>query len=555
MKVLSVLCTLSWWSLFAGPLQAAEAELPPDWENPKLFDVGKEPPHATLMPYPDVKSALRGDRSASPYFRSLGGKWKFHWVPKPADRPKDFYKLDYDTGAWAEIPVPSNWQLHGYGIPIYVNVRYPFSPADPPRIPHDNNPVGSYRRSFTLPESWDGRHVFLHFDGVESAFYLWINGRKVGYSQGSRTPAEFNVTPYLKPGENLLAVEVYRWSDGSYLEDQDFWRLSGIFRDVYLFSTADLHVRDFWTRTELDKQYKDATLKLNVKLRNYGGQARHGKIEAVLLEEYRKPKRSAQETWLVSVSTRPLFEPLTKSFDAAPGGEVSLNFAQPVANPKKWTAETPNLYTLLLVVKDDAGKVIEVVPSQVGFRQVEIRDGQLLVNGKAVLLKGTNRHEHDPDTGHTVSRQSMLRDVKLMKQFNINAVRTSHYPNTPLWYELCDRYGIYLIDEANVESHGMGYGAASLAKDPLWKEAHLDRTIRMVQRDKNHPSVIIWSLGNEAGDGVNFTATSNWIRQHDPTCRCITSGRAADPTRISFVRCIRRPANSNPTAASRKTAP
>ncbi|MBN2474681.1 MAG: DUF4981 domain-containing protein [Pirellulales bacterium] len=510
MKTFAVTLALCSW-IFAGTAPAADAPPPLAWENPTLFDVGKVPPHATLMPYPDVASALRDDLAASPYFQSLHGKWKFHWAPRPADRPMDFYQVGFDAGGWDEIPVPSNWQIHGYGIPIYVNIRYPFSPTDPPHIPHDNNPVGSYRRTFTLPDSWQGRHVFLHFDGVESAFYLWINGQKVGYSQGSRTPAEFDITSYLQPGENLLAAEVYRWCDGSYLEDQDFWRLSGIFRDVYLFSTGDLRIRDFWARTDLDENYENATLNLTVKLRNHGGQPVGGQLEAVVVDPSAEPSPTAGGT------LRALSPPLRRSIDVPPGEEISLDLSQTVKNPKKWTAETPNLYTLLLVLKNAEGKPIEAVPCRIGFREVEIRDGELLVNGKAVLLKGTNRHEHDPDTGHTISRESMIRDIELMKRFNINAVRTSHYPNAPLWYDLCDHYGLYLIDEANIESHGMGYGRGSLAKDPVWKEAHLDRTIRMVQRDKNHPSVIVWSLGNEAGDGVNFTATADWIRQNDPT--------------------------------------
>jgi len=497
----------------------AAGQQPPDWENPKVFDVNKEPPHATLTPYADVKSALLDDRARSPFVRSLGGSWKFQWVARPADRPMDFYRPDYDAGGWDEIPVPSNWQMHGYGLPIYVNIKYPFSPAQPPRIPHENNPVGSYRRTFTVPDDWKGRRVFLHFEGVESAFYLWINGRKVGYSQGSRTPAEFDVTAYLKPGENLLAVEVYRWCDGSYLEDQDFWRLSGIFRDVYLYSTPELHVRDFSVETDLHDDYRDATLKLGVKVRNYGARPLAGQLEAVVVDpEFRRSPSAEPAGSPPHGATVPaLFPPIRKSLDVPPGEEVSFDFSQEVKAPEKWTAETPNLYTLLLVLKDSDGKPIEVIPCRIGFREVEIRGGQLLVNGKAVLLKGTNRHEHDPDTGHAISRESMIGDIELMKRFGINAVRTSHYPNAPLWYELCDRYGLYLIDEANIESHGMGYGAASLAKNPVWKEAHLDRTIRMVRRDKNHPSVIIWSLGNEAGDGVNFTATADWIRENNPT--------------------------------------
>ncbi|MBN2292293.1 MAG: beta-galactosidase, partial [Pirellulales bacterium] len=489
----------------------------PDWENPKIFAVNKLPPHATMMPYADARTALKGDCAASPFFLSLNGPWQFNWAPKPADRPKDFYKPEFDAGGWKTIPVPSNWQMHGYGIPIYVNIKYPFSPSDPPHIPHDNNPVGSYRRTFIVPESWDGQRVLLHFAGVESAFYVWVNGRKVGYSQGSRTPAEFDITPYLKKGENLLAVEVYRWSDGSYLEDQDFWRLSGIFRDVYLLATPSVHVADFWARTDLDDRYEDATLKLNIQLANQSKKQTRASVEVVLLEETRQANPSNAAGPLTQITTRPVAKPWTRQVDIKPGETVSVNLEEKITNPEKWTAEAPNLYALLIVVKDDQGKVIEVIPSRIGFREVAIADGQLLVNGKPVILKGVNRHEHDPVTGHTVSRESMIRDIRLMKQSNINAVRTSHYPNVPLWYELCDRFGLYVTDEANIESHGMGYGAKSLAKDPEWKEAHLDRTQRMVERDKNHPSVIIWSLGNEAGDGVNFTATSNWIRRRDPS--------------------------------------
>jgi len=473
-----------------------------DWENPEMIGLNKEPPHATLLPFVDAKSAAMGNEKDSPYFLSLNGQWKFNWVGKPSERPLDFHGKGFDDSGWDEIPVPSNWQMHGYGIPIYTNIPYPFEKADPPHIPHDNNPVGSYRRMFRIPEDWQGRRVFLHFGGVESAFYLWVNGKKVGYSQGSRTPAEFDVTPYTQVGENLLAVEVYRWSDGSYLEDQDFWHLSGIFRDVYLFSTSSLHIRDFWVVTDLDENYEDAAVNVNVKVRNYMDRPFLCKVETVLLD--------SEEKLVVG--------PVEKEVSIEAGKEGSLDFKRSVENPKKWSAEYPHLYTLLLTLKDHPGDVIEVISCQVGFREVEIKEGQLLVNGMPILIKGVNRHEHDPDTGHTISEESMIRDIRLMKQFNINAVRTSHYANDPKWYALCDRYGLYLIDEANIESHGMGYKPErTLANKPEWKKAHLDRTIRMIERDKNHPSVIIWSLGNEGGDGPNFEATSAWIHGRDPT--------------------------------------
>ncbi|HFB98617.1 MAG TPA: beta-galactosidase, partial [Bryobacterales bacterium] len=504
------------------PLLLAAGLAPPlavnDWENPEVIGKNKEPAHATLMVYPDAASAKEGRREASPFFRSLNGTWKFHWVPRPEDRPRRFYEPGYDDGCWDEIPVPSNWQMLGYGYPHYTNIVYPFK-KDPPRIRHEHNPVGSYRRTFTVPEHWKGRQVFLHFDGVESAMYVWVNGREVGYSEGSRTPAEFNITRYLRPGENLLAAEVYRFSDGSYLEDQDYWRLSGIFRDVYLFSTPRLHVRDFWVTTPLDEDYRDATLKLNVKLRNYTERDAAGSVEAVLLDA-----DGATVAALEAQQAR-----------VGAGAEVSLDFQVPVENPRKWTAETPYLYRLLITLKDAGGRVLEGIPADVGFRQVEIKGGRLLVNGKAIYFKGVNRHEHDPDLGHVPTTEMMVRDIKLMKQHNINAVRTSHYPETPEWYELCDRYGLYLIDEANIESHGMGYRPdQTLANKPEWRKAHLDRIESMVERDKNHASVIIWSMGNEAGDGANFVAASEWIHRRDPT-RPVHYERAGTRPHVDIV--------------------
>lgn len=488
-----------------GGASRAAAE-PPDWENPKVFAVGKEPANTTMTVYADVQSARRSDPNASPYYQSLDGAWKFHWAPDPATRPKDFWQIDYNDGAWNALPVPGNWQMYGYGKPVYTNMTYPFH-NDPPRVmgdpPEDftnyrwRNQVGSYRRTFTVPLAWKGRQVFLQFDGVDSAFYLWLNGQKVGYSQGSRTPALFNVTKYLREGDNLLAVEVYQNSDGSYLEDQDYWRLSGIFRRVHLWSADDLHVRDFFVTTDLDQQYRDATLKVNAAVVNYGGETLRCGLSARLFDGGGK-----------SVSVLH-----AESIEVQAGGNADARLALKLTNPAKWTAETPNLYKLVLTLTDADGQVIEATSHNVGFREVEIRGGQLRVNGQPILLKGVNRHEHDPTTGHTVSLASMIQDIRLMKRFNINTVRTSHYPNDPRWYDLCDRYGLYVIDEANVESHG----AQHLADDAQWRDAHLDRTERMVERDKNHPSVLLWSLGNEAGDGSNFAATSNWVRQRDPS--------------------------------------
>lgn len=480
----------------------AAAQSVEDWQNPQIIERNKEAPHASFTSFATMDQAIRGEAGESPFHLALNGDWRFKWSSRPYERPVDFFQPEYDVSGWDQIPVPSNWELEGYGIPIYTNIIYPWGPPDPPYIPENNNPVGSYRRTFMLPESWTGRRIVVHFAGVESAFYLWLNGKMVGYSQGSRTPAEFDLTPYLHQGENLIAVEVYRWSDGSYLEDQDFWRLSGIFRDVFLYSTPTLYIRDFWAQANLDESCQEGVFDLNVQLENDSKETAGGQLEASLLDQEGK---RVLESWSQAVSV-------------GPGAETEFNQSQTLSNPKKWSAETPYLYTLLLTLRDQQGQILQIIPARVGFRRVEMKGGQLLVNGKPVLLKGVNRHEHDPDTGHTVSTELMIRDILLMKTHNVNAVRTSHYPNVPEWYDLCDFYGLYIVDEANIESHGIGYEPdKTLGNKPEWKKAHLDRTVRMVERDKNHPSVIIWSLGNEAGDGVNFEATSAWIHGRDPS--------------------------------------
>jgi len=487
--------------VIALPASAQEIN---DWENPAVFAINKEPPHATLFPFEARSLALRRDRRASAYHVSLNGRWKFHWVRKPADRPVEFHRVDFDDSAWGEIPVPGNWEVNGFGVPIYLNIPYPFDP-NPPHIPHDYNPVGSYRTHFTIPSHWDGREIFLHFGAVKSAMYLWVNGERVGYSQGSKLPAEFDITSYVRAGDNVLAVEVYRWSDGSYLEDQDFWRVSGIERDVYLFATPKVHVRDFGVTAGLDGDYRNGILVVRVEVRNYGAapRARWGLLVDLLDQG--------------GASVLPQ-GPIGRDISLAAGASTGLGFAETIPEPLPWTAETPSLYTLLITLMDERGETVEVLSSRVGFRTVEIRNAQLLVNGRPILIKGTDRHEHDPVTGHVVSEESMRQDIRLMKQFNLNAVRTSHYPNDPRWYELADEYGLYIVDEANIESHGIGYNLTrTLGNDPAWGAAHLDRTMRMVERDKNHPSVIIWSLGNEAGNGVNFYATYRWIKARDST--------------------------------------
>ncbi|MHC4425150.1 MAG: glycoside hydrolase family 2 TIM barrel-domain containing protein, partial [Planctomycetota bacterium] len=501
----------------------------PDWENPQVIGRNKEPGHCTLVPYPNTRTALQCKREASKFYKSLNGRWRFNWVSKPSDRPLDFYKPRYDVSKWAEIPVPSNWQMHGYGRPIYLNMRYPFT-VNPPYIPHDYNPVGSYRTEFRIARAWKDRQVFLHFDGIKSASYIWVNGRKVGYSQDSMLPAEFNITKYVKPGKNTLAVEVYRWSDSSYLEDQDMWRLSGIYRNVYLFSTPQIHIRDFAIRTDLNDSYTDATLMVRPRITNYTARDLKGwTVEAQLYDAEKKPILS-------EALSRDVTSIIGEKYPQR--GNVPFGLLQAtIKNPRKWSAETPYLYTLLVTLKDSAGKVVEIESCRVGFREVEIKEGQLFVNGKSIKLFGVNRHEHDPDHGRAIPVSRMIQDIKLLKTHNLNAVRTSHYPDDPTWYDLCDEYGIYLIDEANLETHGVG---GYFSNVPAWNSAFMERAIRLVERDKNHPSVIIWSLGNESGCGPNHSAMAEWMHYYDPTRPVHYEGAAAKPHDPDYVDMISR---------------
>ena len=523
------LCNAGWLlSCFLLPmLTGYTAATAADWQDPTIFGINKEPARVSSLPYADRSQALARDVSQSPFHQSLNGDWSFKWSPDPASRPKDFFQPEIEVGSWDKISVPSNWQLQGYGVPLYTNVVYPFKKA-PPRVmdepPKDytnyehRNPVGSYRREFELPSDWQGRNVFLQFEGVDSAFYVWVNGKEVGYSQDSRTAAIFDVTKHLQEGVNTVAVEVYRYCDGSYLEDQDFWRLSGIFRDVYLWSTGDTTIRDYFLRTDFDDQYKNAKLQLAAEIVNTSDKPRSCRLQAELVDAQGKVVFQQRESVKVPAN------------DSA-----SLNLEKLVRKPAQWSAEQPNLYQLVLSLSDN-GKLQEVQACNVGFREVEIKNGLLHVNGRTVYLKGSNRHEHDPQTGHTVSVESMIEDIELMKQFNLNAVRTCHYPDDPRWYDLCDRYGLYVVDEANIESHGMGYKKESLAKDPRWGPAHLARMEAMVERDKNHPSVIIWSLGNEAGNGVNFMQNYDWAKQRDPS-RPVQYEQAHFDKRNTDIRC------------------
>ncbi|MBT3251463.1 MAG: DUF4981 domain-containing protein [Candidatus Marinimicrobia bacterium] len=468
------------------------------WQDPTIIAENKEPAHATLVPYDDFNNALAVNLKASGNRKSLNGPWSFNWSPKPDKRPVDFYKDNYDVKDWDKITVPNSWQLQGYGQPIYTNVQHPFENPEPPKPPADNNPVGSYRRSFALPDNWDGGQIILHFDGVKSAFFVWVNGKQVGYSQGSMTAAEFNITKYLHAGSNSLSVEVYRWSDASYIEDQDFWRLSGIYRDVYLMHIPDIHIRHFKSIGTLTDNYKNGLLTLTTHLVNSGHSGETVSFEAVLYDN--------------DLNELANINPVKLTAD--PSGETITKHTLDIPNVRQWSAEIPNLYTITLTLKNQNNQVIEYLSSRVGFRTVELKDGQMLVNGKAIIIKGVNRHEHDPVTGRTVDEASMIKDIQLMKKFNVNAVRTSHYPNHPRWYELCDEYGLYLYDEANIESHAFW---SKFTLDPVWEKAFVDRGQRMVLRDINHPSIIVWSLGNEAGYGPNHDVMAEWIRDYDPS--------------------------------------
>ncbi|MGD8777897.1 MAG: glycoside hydrolase family 2 TIM barrel-domain containing protein [Ignavibacteria bacterium] len=482
----------------------------PDWENPTVYQINREPAHLSFIHYPDARSALVDNdlEVTSPYHKSLDGKWKFNWSKNPAERPADFYKTDYDVSKWDDIKVPATWQTEGYGTAIYVNEKYPFHPeypVNPPLLPQDNNPVGSYRTTFTVPGDWDGRNVYIHFGGVKSAFYIWVNGKKVGYSQGSMTPSEFDLTTYLQKGENQLAVEVYRWSDGAYLEDQDMWRFSGIFRSVYLYATPKVHLLDFFVRAKLDDRYEDGLLHITAKVRNSSEEnLKFANVEAYLYDDEGNMLGNAPvvesktESWLPSGMT----------------GVVQLHAT--IGNPKKWTAETPNLYTVILVLKDEKGNVIEAARSTTGFRTIEIKDGMFLVNGVAVKLKGADIHDHDPYNGRAVDYKWIEEDLKLMKQCNMNVIRFSHYPHDPRYYDIFDKYGMYVIDEANLETHGISFRQDLLpGSDPLWTDAVFERAKRMVETNKNHPCVVIWSLGNEAGHGENFKIMASYIRAVD----------------------------------------
>lgn len=490
--------------IFCTIASAGYAQSYTEWHDPEVNQINREPARASYFPYADRQSALQQDPKASGNYLSLNGMWRFSWVPDQDLRPKDFFRTGYDDGHWDLMSVPGIWERNGYGDAIYRSRFYPWANQEelnPPAVETKNNYVGSYRRSFSVPAGWKGKNIYLSIGAVTSNVYVWVNGRFVGYSEDSRIAAEFDVTKYLTEGENLIALQVYRWCDGTWLEDQDMWRTAGISRDVVLYARPATRFGDISIMPDLDAEYTDGTL--DIRLGTIGKGA--ATVDGELLDPYGYVVASFSEK----------------------AGTVAKTLS--VENPLKWSAESPDLYTMLFTLRDRSGNVLEVIRQNVGFRKIEIRNRQVLVNGRPILIKGVNRHESDPQTGYYVSRERMEEDVRLMKELNVNAVRTSHYPNDPYFYELCDRYGLYMVCEANVESHGMEFGERTLAKNPLFEKAHLERNQRMVETFRNHPSIIFWSMGNEAGNGINFEKVYDWIKQRDPSRPVQYEGAHTDP--------------------------
>lgn len=470
----------------------------PDWENPYVIERNREKPRAHFIAYPTEAGALTGDPAQSSDYLLLSGTWQFKCAPNPASAPNDFQSPDRDLSGWGAIKVPSTMEVEGCGDPIYVNHPYVF-PAKPPYVPHDKNEVGSFVKDVELPATWSGKRVFIHFGGVGSAMELWVNGKSVGYSEGNKSPVEFDLTQYLRAGKNRVAVRVYRWSDASYLEAQDFWRMSGIERDVYLYATPTTQIRDFHARPIVERNLKDANFELDVNIRRFTGAGQPGQVRYRLLDGDK-----------VMADGRTAVE--------AKDGEQVVRFTAPISNPRLWSAEHPELYKLVLTLEGADGQDAQSIIQQIGFRRVEVRNARYLINGRAVKIKGVNVHEFNQDTGRVVSEADLVHDLTLMKQFNLNAIRTAHYPQPERLYELANQWGLYVADEANLESHGMGYKPQNtLANRPEWWAHHLDRIERMIERDKNQPSVVIWSMGNEAGDGPNFVNAYKWIKQRDPS--------------------------------------
>lgn len=487
--------------------KAQKAAMIKDYENPHVNGINRLPARATSISYANLENAIGVDHISSERYQSLSGTWDFFFLPTDENVPEDFFKPSFRKDNWEQIPVPSNWEMHGFGTAIYTNIPYPFVPVDPPYVPDDDNPTGLYRTTFRVPSQWRNMQVTLQFGGVSSAYYVYVNGEMVGYSEDSHLPAEFDISPYLKRGENLLAVKVHKYSDGVYLEDQDHWRMGGIHRDVYITASPQVQLFDFFVKPHLDDTFTQGELKIRPEFRAFENVSYENHQILVHLFD---PAGN-------QILDQPASMNISREIEEKhpPVGNVKFDLINiPVKNPMLWTAETPNLYTLVFELQDDNGETLEYRSVETGFRRTEFIDGELFVNGKPVLLYGVNRHDHNQYNAKVVSRENMRRDVELMKQFNINAVRTSHYPNDPYFYQLCDRYGLYVIDEANIETHQIG---SLLSNNPDWMLAHVERGMRMVLRDKNHPSIIFWSLGNESGHGPNHAAMAQWMKQYDDT--------------------------------------
>jgi len=523
-----------------------------DWENPSVNEINRLDAHTTFYSYNDKSLALADDRTASENFKLLNGNWSFIWVAKPKDAIKHFEAQNFNNSNWKTIDVPSNWEMRGYGTPIYTNSTYPFF-SDFPNINHHDNPVGQYIKTFTIDDSWEEKDIILHFGGVSSAFYVWINGEFVGYSEDTRLPSEFNITKKLKKGENKIAVKVFRWSDGSYLEAQDHWRMSGIERDVYLHAVPKVRLGDFTIRTKLDSEYKNGLLqirpefianienKYKEKIGHFGDNPLNTIVDdwTLTTQLYNKDKTPIGQENIIKL--KKYFGEFYPQRDNVPFKMIEI----PVDSPKKWSADTPYLYTVLFTLKNNEGENIQFTSAKVGFRVLEIdKKGRFLVNGNPVKMIGVNRHDHHFKNGKVVTKADMEADVKLMKQFNFNAVRTAHYPNDPYFYDLCDKYGLYVMDEANLETHGL---RGKLSNVPSWSNAFLERGVRMVERDKNHPSIVFWSLGNESGMGPNHAAMAGWIKEFDPTRFIHYEGAQGDATDSRYKNKFFEHGKGNPT--------
>lgn len=495
---------------FSGGIGQSLTNLNAYIENPQMVAENQEPPHVPLVPFDNLENAKTHDWKTSPYYQSLDGTWKFKWVVNPSQVPDYFYRMDYDVSNWDNITVPRVWQTEGFGHIIYRNIPQEFSPYNPPFVPDDLNPTGCYRTIFKIPASWNNRQIFLHFDGVQSASFVWVNGQYVGYDEDGMTPSEYNITKYVQPGDNVLAVKVIRWCDGSYLEDQDMWRFSGIYRSVYAYAAPQRHIRDFFVKTDLDARYQNAVLAIEAEIVNYAQKAGDCKIRLQLFDKNGVTVMNTEHPFTLSDSI-----------------SQTILIERGVRNPLKWSDEKPNLYSLTLSLFDGDDKLEEVISTRIGFRKLEVKNSVALINGVPIEFRGVNRHEHHPKYGRTMTEEMMRKDLELMKQFNVNAVRTSHYPNDPLWYELCDQYGVYVQDEVNAECH---YSESWLADTPGWETAFMDRFTRMIERDKNHPSVVMWSTGNECGLGRAHFLMAEYAQQRDTTRFLYHQSNAPDGT-------------------------